>query len=568
MGENNTYPTQLSLQRVFIIESNIQHRRVLSSFLIKQFNELKITVLDPDNESLPDRDYDWNQFELMFISMGSNYHKIKQWYQKLADTLPPVIFLDNTYDPDEEVIEIMRLGAIDYLAKHRMRPDRMMRAILAASSYIHANSVTGLASKDESYSNNLDDDLKGIANHSRTQETQIAPHLKQENLDEISGVIKAGELREYIKQKLNSLDTEEKPIDLNSREDELYASELEQTGQISTLDIKAMDSSSSALELEIKNDNAFIPDTLPMQPEQGKRSIASGLSSAHDKVRSIEQFWPFTIDDIHEGNARVRYYSVVDLIGVGGMATVFKTMRDRDGDISAMKILNTAIAEDNTLKERFIREFEYSKDLSHEHLVHVYAQGFEGDIAYIVMELLQGIDLRTRIRKRDVSPNMAMIYLRQIAIALDELHNHEIIHRDLKPSNIMFRNDGTLVVADFGVSKKLGAQKAVDLTREGEMVGTPFYVSPEQALGHEMDERSDLYALGMILYEMFTGRHPYHGKKGFEVMYAHVRDPVPLLPSEFDNVNDILVRLLAKKPEDRFSTTVELIQAVDEMEGF
>ena len=350
--------------------------------------------------------------------------------------------------------------------------------------------------------------------------------------------------------------------------------------QISTLDTEAIDSSSLTLELE--EDDALIPDSLPKQPEQGKHNVAPGLLSAHDEVRSIEQYWPFTINDIHEDNARIRYYRVIDLIGVGGMATVFKALRERDGDITAMKILNTTAAEDNTIKERFIREFEYSKGLSHDHLVHIYAQGFEGDIAYIVMELLQGIDLRTKIRKRDVSPNMAIIYLRQIAIALDELHNHDIIHRDLKPSNIMFRNDGTLVVADFGVSKKMGGQKAADLTREGEMadqkavdltregefVGTPFYVSPEQALGHEADERSDLYALGMILYEMIMGRHPYHGKKAFEVMHAHVRDPIPLLPSDFDNVNDILVSLLAKKPEDRFSTAAELIQAVDEMEGF
>jgi serine/threonine protein kinase len=326
----------------------------------------------------------------------------------------------------------------------------------------------------------------------------------------------------------------------------------------------------------------YIKQKLNSLAGQGKRNVAPGLLSAHDEVSSIEQYWPFTIDDIREGNARIRYYKVIDLIGVGGMATVFKALRERDGDITAMKILNTTAAKDNTLKERFIREFEYSKDLSHEHLVHIYAQGFEGDIAYIVMELLQGVDLRAKIRKRDVSPNMAMIYLRQIAIALDELHNHEIIHRDLKPSNIMFRNDGTLVVADFGVSKKMGSQKAVDpsqegevvsqravdLTREGEFVGTPFYVSPEQALGHEADERSDLYALGMILYEMFMGRHPYYGKKAIEAMHAQVSDPVPLLPSEFDNVNDILVSLLAKEPEDRFSTAAELIQAVDEMEGF
>ncbi|TNG00463.1 MAG: serine/threonine protein kinase [Gammaproteobacteria bacterium] len=543
--------TQLSLQHVFIMESNVQHRRVLSSFLIKQFKGLKISVLDPENESLPGRDYDWGQFDLVFISMGSHYHSLKQWYQNLSSALPPVIFLDSTYDPDEEVIEIMRLGAIDFLSKHKMKPDRLMRAIHVARSQIRAEAITEEMSISEILGST------DIAQDIHELETQIAPHLMQEDIDQISGVMNADELNDYIEQKLSSQGFYPgKPIDLGSQQEEQFASELERTGQISTLDIN---------KTQHYED---VKDLLSNKPETGKRSVAPGLLSAHSEVKSIEQFWPFTIDDIHEGKARIRYYTVIDLIGIGGMATVFKAMRDRDGDITAMKILNTTIAEDRTIKERFIREFEYSKGLSHDHLVQVYAQGFEGDIAYIVMELLQGVDLRTKIRKRDVSPNMAMIYLRQIAIALDALHKHDIIHRDLKPSNIMFRNDGTLVVADFGVSKKLGGQKATDLTREGEMVGTPFYVSPEQALGKEMDERSDLYALGMILYEMFMGRHPYHEKKGLEVMYAHVRDPIPLLPNEFDSVNDILVRLLAKEPEDRFSTAEELIQAIEAMDGF
>jgi len=158
-----------------------------------------------------------------------------------------------------------------------------------------------------------------------------------------------------------------------------------------------------------------------------------------------------------------------------------------------------------------------------------------------------------------LSSAAAVDYLRQIASALDAIHSVGVLHRDLKPANIMLRNDGSVCLIDFGLAK--ANMYEVELTGAREIFGTPYYMSPEQGHAEPIDARSDLYSLGVIFYEMLTGQKPYKGSSAMEVIYKHRRAALPTIPPEFAAFSNILNRLLAKSPADRFQSARELLDA-------
>jgi len=258
-------------------------------------------------------------------------------------------------------------------------------------------------------------------------------------------------------------------------------------------------------------------------------------------------------------NELVAGYNVVHPIGQGGQAMVYLAEREHDGLRVALKVLDKRLRADPVFRERFVREYKLLSSLNNEHVARIYDQGFAGDQAYIAMEFLPSGTLASRIHE-GLSTRAALRLTLQIARALDTIHTAGIVHRDLKPSNILFRADGRPVIVDFGLAKDLGVNST--LTIAGKLLATPRYMSPEQCMGKPVDQRSDLYSLGVVVYEMLAGKKIYDAANPAELVRLHVNTPAPRLRDEIAMHQPLLDRLLAKAPEDRFQSAAEVCNAV------
>ena len=253
-------------------------------------------------------------------------------------------------------------------------------------------------------------------------------------------------------------------------------------------------------------------------------------------------------------------YRIDRILGKGGMATVYLgTQISLDRPV-ALKILNDP--ETPQFFERFFNEGRYVARLSHSNLVTIFDIGQGDGFYYIVMEYLPGGDLKSRIAG-GLKPGSALKILSRLANCLGYVHGKGVVHRDIKPSNILFRADGTPVLTDFGIAKLIQADN--DLTVTGTVMGSPHYLSPEQAQGsRRLDGRSDLYSLGIILYEMLTGRKPYSADGFAAVLMAHIKQPVPRLPEPLQDLQPLIDRLLAKDPNDRFQSGAEVVKGIQQ----
>jgi len=219
----------------------------------------------------------------------------------------------------------------------------------------------------------------------------------------------------------------------------------------------------------------------------------------------------------------------------------------------AVKVLRTGpfAAIEAGEEERFERERELLTKIKHPAIVDVYDWGHGDDFRYIVTEYFPSGSLELRIRNLMTVKDTVDIFL-QIAGALTAVHDAGLCHRDLKPANVMMRPDGRIVLIDFGLAKRI--DNATQLTNAGEVRGSPYYISPEQAEGAPVDRRSDLYSLGVMLYEMLTGHRPFRGSSVVAIIHAHRNDPVPQLTSELQRFQRLIDGLLAKNPTARFAT--------------
>src|SRR5690242_903454 len=248
-------------------------------------------------------------------------------------------------------------------------------------------------------------------------------------------------------------------------------------------------------------------------------------------------------------------------LGSGGMADVYLAEDEELGRRVAIKILNDKYVPDEQFVERFRREAKNAAALSHPSIVSIYDRGEAEGTYYIAMEFLDGRSLKELIVSRGPAPvTVAVEYARQILQALRFAHRHGIVHRDIKPHNVLVDAEGRVKVTDFGIARAGASQ----MTEAGSIVGTAQYLSPEQARGGEIDPRSDLYSLGVVLYELLTGKTPFDGETPVEIAMKHLsnapKPPSKLradIPPELDMV---VLRALAKNPDDRY-------QSADEMEA-
>jgi serine/threonine protein kinase/Tol biopolymer transport system component len=256
-------------------------------------------------------------------------------------------------------------------------------------------------------------------------------------------------------------------------------------------------------------------------------------------------------------------YEIISLLGKGGMATVYRARQSNINRDVAFKVIRPDLADAGDFIKRFEREAQTIASLSHLHILKVFEYGQHGDLVYLVMELLTGGSLSDMIRRGALPPDQAGKLLEHIASALDYAHRRGIIHRDLKPQNVLLDEEQNALLTDFGIAKLLGESSS--LTQSGMAMGTPAYMAPEQWRGESVDARTDIYALGVILFEMLSGQLPFQGETPFSLMHKHVYETFPPIRSLQANlpesVERVLEKALAKNREERYPSAAELAAA-------
>ena len=254
----------------------------------------------------------------------------------------------------------------------------------------------------------------------------------------------------------------------------------------------------------------------------------------------------------------LKRYQVQKRISGGDIASVYLTCDTKSGREIVLKVLSQVpdSGGGDIAFERFLREFEIIGKVTHPNVVGIYDLGIADDHAYIAMEYCSRGSLKRRIRM-GMYADRAVEIMRQIAEALSAIHEAGILHRDLKPTNVLFREDESLALIDFGLAKQ--AHLNAELTGTGEIFGTPYYMSPEQGHGESLDQRSDIYSLGVIFYEMLTGSKPFEGSTAMAVILKHARDPIPRLPDHLAQYQPAIDKMMAKQPGQRFQSIEELL---------
>ena len=258
---------------------------------------------------------------------------------------------------------------------------------------------------------------------------------------------------------------------------------------------------------------------------------------------------------------RLGQYEVVERLGGGGMAVVYRAVQQPLGREVALKALSSELFQDEGFVKRFETEAKTLAKLDHPNILPIYDFELNEGVAYLTMPLIRGGTLRDILNRGPLDTLTAWRYLREIGDGLQHAHDAGIVHRDLKPTNVLIHADGRAMLADFGLAR--GAGQPTHLTTIGLAIGTPGYMAPEQVMGHDTDKRADIYAMGVLTFEMLTGRLPFIGSNRMEVAYSTVNAPIPssvklnaALPDELDQ---LLAKVLAKDPEQRPQTVRDLL---------
>ncbi len=261
------------------------------------------------------------------------------------------------------------------------------------------------------------------------------------------------------------------------------------------------------------------------------------------------------------GGAYLKGYRHVRRIAAGSVSEMFLAESIEAGTLVALKVTRDVRRTDGVDQnfERFLQEYEIVNGIRHPSIVRLYDLGITDDYAYLVMEYFSHGDLRTQMNG-PMAPVRALSYALEVCHALEAIHNAGILHRDLKPGNVMLRDDGSIALIDFGLAKQRALE--MEITDKGLIFGTPHYMSPEQGHGRPTDARSDIYSLGVVLYEMLTATKPFDADNAMALIYRHAKQPVPQLPEALQSLQPLLERMLAKQPDDRYESAAALAAAL------
>jgi serine/threonine protein kinase len=303
---------------------------------------------------------------------------------------------------------------------------------------------------------------------------------------------------------------------------------------------------------------ALHPDAHFIRDHLSHDSLIIGISDvllANERIASTGSLF---VGDMRTGiHPLIKGYRFMRKLGSTEHSGVYLAERESTHLQVVLKVLRQVPEDADSMGafDRFLQEYETIAEMDHPNIVRIYDLGVSDDHAHIAMEYLDGGDLRNKIENGS-SEREAVKYLRQIASALSAVHAKHVLHRDLKPGNVMLRNNGSIALIDFGLAKRARLESAI--TDKGEIFGTPYYMSPEQGHGSKVDERSDIYSLGIIFFELLTGEKPFKGGSAMGIIYKHAQAPVPLLPPHLAKYQSMINMMLAKLPEDRLQSAAEI----------
>jgi serine/threonine-protein kinase len=272
---------------------------------------------------------------------------------------------------------------------------------------------------------------------------------------------------------------------------------------------------------------------------------------------------------VKKGTLIAGRYEIREMLGRGGMGTVYQAHDQVLDELVALKLLRTEVAQSPQMTKRFRQEIKLARKVTHKNVCRIHEYGVDGEINFISMEYVEGVDLKRVLREKgSLDAGFALALSIQVCDGLDAIHEVGIVHRDLKTANLMLDRSGVVKLMDFGIAKQTGlaAEGLTGATHTGQIIGTPEYMSPEQARGEKVDQRSDVYALGIVLFELFTGDVPFRADTPIATILKHLGEPPPLRAAGGRAIPEpivpILERALAKAPQDRFPSVVEMAAAL------
>jgi ActR/RegA family two-component response regulator len=297
-------------------------------------------------------------------------------------------------------------------------------------------------------------------------------------------------------------------------------------------------------------------DYLPLA-RISRDSLLKAVADANAKRKAAAAADALLAPGIEAPLIRVPGYAIVKEISTSNFSSVFLARSERLRRNVVLKVMNRGTSpRELDDADRFQREYEIISSIAHRAIAEIHDFGTLPEYKYLAMEYIPCGDLRDRLRN-PLSIEESLYYLRSIAEALRVIHVFGILHRDLKPANVMLREDNSPVLIDFGLARR--SMEDADTTAAGQVLGSPYYISPEQSQGQRVDARTDLYSLGVMFYEMLTGERPYSGRTAMAIMAQHAGSPVPILPSNVALQQGLLDRLMAKRPEERYASADELL---------